>query len=88
VLELRRQQVAALSVRLERSQAGQIKARKAELDGLHQKLILLSPEGTLERGYSIAMTPEGAVIRSVTEVRPGLHLSTRFRDGRVESVAT
>ncbi|MEI6872548.1 MAG: exodeoxyribonuclease VII large subunit [Verrucomicrobiota bacterium] len=88
VLELRRQQVAALSVRLERSEGVQIKARKAELDGLHQKLILLSPEGTLERGYSIAMTSEGAVIRSVTEVRPGLHISTRFRDGRVESVAT
>ncbi len=88
VLELRRQQVAALAVRLERSHGGQIKARKAELDGLHQKLILLSPEGTLERGYSIAMTPEGAVIRSVTEVRPGLHMSTRFRDGRAESVIT
>jgi len=88
VLELRRQQVEALAVRLERSQGGQIKARKAELDGLHQKLILLSPEGTLERGYSIAMTPEGAVIRSVTEVQPGLRISTRFRDGRVESVTT
>ena len=87
VLELRRQQVETLAVRLERSEVAQLQARRLEVERLRQKLVLLSPEGTLERGYSIALTPAGTVIRSVNDVKPGLRISTRLRDGKVESVA-
>jgi exodeoxyribonuclease VII large subunit len=48
-------------------------------------LVLLSPEGTLERGYSIAFTEAGALVRSVEDVQPGTRLVTRFKDGRVQS---
>jgi exodeoxyribonuclease VII large subunit len=48
-------------------------------------LVLLSPEGTLERGYSIAFSEEGALVRSVEDVRPGARMVTRFKDGRVQS---
>jgi exodeoxyribonuclease VII large subunit len=48
-------------------------------------LVLLSPEGTLERGYSITFNGEGALVRSVEELQSGARMVTRFKDGRVES---
>lgn len=86
VLALRRQQIDAVRARLERVTGSLISAQRQETERLRQKLVLLSPEGTLERGYSIALNAEGGVIRSVSEVKPGMPMITRLRDGRVESV--
>ena len=85
VLALRRQQLEGVAARLERSGADQMRRNRADLERLGRMLVLLSPEGTLERGYSIAFTEEGALVRSVEEVRPGARLVTRFKDGRVQS---
>ncbi len=87
VLALRRQQIEAVHSRLERATTASLQSQQRELERLRQKLVLLSPEGTLERGYSIALSKEGAVIRSVKEVQSGMRIVTRLRDGRVESVA-
>jgi exodeoxyribonuclease VII large subunit len=86
VLALRRQQIDAVRARLERVTSSMISAQRQETERLRQKLVLLSPEGTLERGYSIALNTMGGVIRSVAEVKPGMRMVTRLRDGRVESV--
>ena len=86
VLALRRQQIEAAHARLKRVTASLLSAHTREIEGLRQKLVLLSPEGTLERGYSIALSQEGAVIRSVSEVQSGMKMVTRLRDGRIESV--
>ena len=55
---------------------------------MRQKLVLLSPEGTLERGYSITLGAGGALVRNASAVAAGENLVTRFRDGRVESQVT
>ncbi len=86
VLALRRQQIEAVHARLERVTSSLLVNKSQEIERLRQKLVLLSPEGTLERGYSIALSEKGGVIRSVSEVRPGMRMVTRLRDGRVESV--
>jgi exodeoxyribonuclease VII large subunit len=39
----------------------------------------------LERGYTITLRPDGAVVRSVAEIDSGSTLITRFADGRVSS---
>ncbi|MBK6948848.1 MAG: hypothetical protein IPH16_13060 [Haliscomenobacter sp.] len=47
---------------------------------------LLSIENTLERGFSITLL-NGHPIRGTHEVPPGSVLTTRLKDGEVESVA-
>jgi len=42
-------------------------------------------ERQLERGYTITLGPDGAVVRSVAELHAGSTLVTRFADGRASS---
>lgn len=86
VLALRRQQINAAAARLQRAGEAGIHRQRREIERLRQKLVLLSPEGTLERGYSITLSKEGSLIRSVSQVESGVEMITRLRDGRVESV--
>lgn len=90
VLALRRQQTDSAAARLERALAAQLLQRRRELEQLRQKLVLLSPEGTLERGYSITLGEGegGVLVRSASAVAAGQTLVTRLRDGRVESKVT
>ena len=41
----------------------------------------LSPLGTLERGWSIARTEEGSVLKSVSQVRPNDKIQVQLKDG-------
>ncbi|MBJ7392439.1 MAG: hypothetical protein JHC85_12795, partial [Chthoniobacterales bacterium] len=88
VLALRRQQTDSAAARLERALAGALLQRGREVEQMRQKLVLLSPEGTLERGYSITLGQGGVLVRRASAVAAGDTLVTRLRDGRVESTAT
>ena len=49
-------------------------------------LTALSPEGVIERGYSLTFDTEtGALITTATETRSGQSLSTRLKDGTIQS---
>jgi exodeoxyribonuclease VII large subunit len=85
VLALRRQQVDAAALRLQRAAVSSMQLLRQELERSKQKLVLLSPEGTLERGYSITLKAEGSLVRSVRDVGAGTRLVTRLADGKVES---
>ena len=65
-----------------------LQERGREVERLRQKLVLLSPEGTLERGYSITLGEGGVLVRNASAVAAGDTLVTRLRDGRVESKVT
>jgi len=56
-----------------------------ELNQIEQVVGLLNPAAVLARGYSLTMK-DGELIRSVNEVEKGDQLSTKFRDGKVDSV--
>jgi len=49
------------------------------------RLELLSPQATLQRGYSITRLPDGRVIRSVKTVKSGDTIRTLVADGEFES---
>jgi exodeoxyribonuclease VII large subunit len=53
------------------------------------KLELLSPNATLQRGYSITLIPgTGEIVRSMTHVAPGTKISTKVLDGAFDSVVS
>ncbi|MEO1857206.1 MAG: exodeoxyribonuclease VII large subunit [Rubritalea sp.] len=54
----------------------------------NQKSMLraLGPDSAFERGFSITMTKDGKLLRSVCSVRAGESLVTKFKDGEVSSV--
>lgn len=52
------------------------------------RLRALDPERTLARGWSITRGPDGAVLRSPAEVRPGDRITTRTAGGELRSEVT
>lgn len=61
-----------------------LKQRFAHAESL---LKALSPDATLSRGYSITSIQGGAIIRSVKDVAPKTKLTTRLKDGSIDSIA-
>lgn len=59
------------------------RAAGAEQHGLVGRLRALSPGATLDRGYAIVQTTEGAVVRSPEDVDPGDLLDVRLRGGSI-----
>ena len=43
----------------------------------------MSPQATLDRGYSILLKPEGAAVRSFDEVQTGEELLAQLADGQL-----
>jgi exodeoxyribonuclease VII large subunit len=87
VIRLRRQEVAACGERLARGFQAAFDRRKQRLARVAEHLRLLSPDGTLRRGYSITMRGDGSVLTSAEEVSAGERLTTRLADGEVASRA-
>ena len=56
-------------------------AQKAALSALVGKLDALSPLGTIARGYSIAKTPAGGIVKSISGVSVGSKLDVTVADG-------
>jgi exodeoxyribonuclease VII large subunit len=52
---------------------------------LSSQLRALSPQGTLERGYSIAQLPNGEALRDAADAPPGTRLLLTLSAGRVSS---
>ena len=49
-----------------------------------EKLNLVSPLATLQRGYAIASNNEGSVITSTTQVSPEQELHLKVSDGEIQ----
>ena len=62
-----------------------IDREKLRLEALGDKLTLLSPQNTLNRGYSLT-TVNGHVITSATAVAPGDRIVTALKDGSITSI--
>jgi exodeoxyribonuclease VII large subunit len=52
------------------------------------KLELLSPNSTLQRGYSITRTADGAIVKTVKTVKSGDKIRTLVVDGEFPSVVS
>lgn len=71
--------------RLERRARSMTLARRGRLTALAGRLDALSPLATLARGYSVARTLEGLLLRTVADFTPGLQFDLRVRDGMVRA---
>lgn len=65
--------------------ANSIERQRMVLNTLSDKVQLLSPQNTLNRGYSLT-TLNGHVITSTTAIKPGDHLVTTLKDGKIISI--
>jgi len=80
------QALDGLADRLARRTDALIVERKRRLDHLTEKAALLDPVRLLARGYSLTTTADGRLIRSAKDLAAGDRLTTRLRDGRIESI--
>ncbi|MEO8350435.1 MAG: exodeoxyribonuclease VII large subunit, partial [Chthoniobacteraceae bacterium] len=85
-LALSRQVHQELHRRLTDALERQMQYRTIQLDRGRDQLRLLSPEATLQRGYSITRLADGRVVRVCAQAEPGSVLHTRLADGEIRSV--
>ena len=76
------------AVRVRLALEGRLRSLADQLAGRRFQLAALSPQATLDRGYSIVMTEAGTVVRSAASVSPGDRLALEFGDGAVDVTAT
>ena len=69
--------------RMEAAIRGVVSLRRTRLSEAAGKMDVLSPLGTLARGYALPMNEVGRVIRTAAELGPGLRFSLRVSDGTV-----
>jgi exodeoxyribonuclease VII large subunit len=82
-----RQAVDLAVGRLERGLARGLERRRVRLSALAGRLQALSPLAILERGYSVARTPGGRLLRRVEDFEPGRSFHLRVMDGTVRAEA-
>jgi exodeoxyribonuclease VII large subunit len=63
-----------------------IQRRREHLDAMGEMLRAIGVEPTLRRGFAILARPDGPVVRSAAELRPGDRVRARLADGSVNMV--
>ena len=87
-LEQRRKSLELLKNRLVSSQAQGIHRAKNRYIGVTAKLDAMSPLKVLTRGYAMAQTEEGSVLKSVSQVNPGDNIKISISDGTLSAAVT
>lgn len=87
-LQQRRDTVSVLAGRLDAARERVINKKKENYVALAAKLDAISPLKVLSRGYAMALTEDGAVIRSVSSLQTGSHITVTVRDGCFEADVT
>jgi exodeoxyribonuclease VII large subunit len=72
---------------LERRVVTLTRDRRARAGALAGRLEALSPLSTLARGYAVARTDEGRVLRQVDDFPPGRRFRLRVQDGTIDAEA-
>ena len=84
-----RQRLDSHEQRFQSSWARHRQETRHRLAQVGAKLELLSPNATLQRGYSITLIPEsGRIVRTVNNVTAGTKISTKVLDGTFTSVVS
>ena len=87
-LEQRQKNLEHLKTRLIAAQTQQLQRRKQRFIGCTAKLDAMSPLKVLTRGYSIVKNDDGAILRSVTQTKPGREVRVTLSDGSLTAVVT
>ena len=78
--------VKGLIARSHRSMSSAIAIAAEEIGGLRTQVRTLSPQATLDRGYSVVQKSDGSVLRKASEVKPGEKLRLRLAQGEVGAI--
>ena len=87
MISARREVIDALWVRSFRTTAHRIALAFEEIGSLRTAVRTLSPQSTLDRGYSVVQNPDGSVIRSASQITSGERLRLRFAEGESSAIA-
>jgi len=84
-LMLKQNKLRALSDAMAAVQNRQISLKKQRFVALTAKLDAMSPLKVLTRGYAMAQTEEGSVLKSVKQVSAGESITVSLSDGMLRS---
>ncbi|HEY2297232.1 MAG TPA: exodeoxyribonuclease VII large subunit [Jatrophihabitans sp.] len=68
------EEAAALRARSQRRLAGLLDAARADLEHVRARVVALSPQATLERGYAVVRLADGTVVRAPAEAAGALRI--------------
>lgn len=86
-LDFERSTIDNLRQRLSRSLEMWVDAERRELSQIRARVRALSPQSTMDRGYSVVQTPDGSVVRDAREITSGQRLRLRFASGETSATA-
>lgn len=78
-----RQRLDELAERALRGLTAGHRLRRAHVAGLAARLQSLSPLAVLQRGYAVVRGPDGRILQSVEQVKPGDAIAARLTDGEL-----
>ena len=81
LVETRAHDVDALLERARRCTSARLDRARADLDHVRARVVALSPQATLDRGYAVVQDEDGAVVRDAEAVPPGTDLQVRLAAG-------
>ncbi len=84
----RRTTVEELRDRAARATAGLLTAAQQDLHHTRARVVALSPQATLDRGYAVVQLPDGSVVRDADTVVLGEALRVRVASGELRVITT
>jgi exodeoxyribonuclease VII large subunit len=88
VLVRRRAELTSQRARLGNALKQHLDRAKQRVAALHRSMLLLGPEQTLQRGYSITRKLTGEIVQRSADVEPGEEIQTRLAEGELKSRVT
>ena len=81
LVDSRRSEVLALRDRARRCTGARLESAASDLQHVLARVVALSPQATLDRGYAVVQDEDGAVVRDADAVEPGTDLQVRLARG-------
>ena len=88
IISSRTEIITALRVRSHRSFSSDLKLAKEELVQIKARVRALSPQATLDRGYSVVQLTTGEIARDASALKPGDGLRLRLAKGETNATVT
>ena len=85
IVSSRVDQISTARDRAARTMTALIDSEKRELKQVRAHLRSLSPQSTLDRGYSVATLEDGVIARDAAKIPAGAHLRVRLAKGSLEA---
>jgi len=85
VIDDKRMQTVALSERLSLAEANRLAGFEARMSVAVGKLEALNPLAILSRGYSAVRDSDGAIVKNITQMKPGQTVTLHVADGEADA---